>query len=212
MFVLNAPYNGGTHLPDITVVAPVFDDQGEHVLFYTAARGHHADIGGITPGSMPAHSKNVDEEGVLIDNFKLVSKGRFREQEIEAVLRNAQFPARNCEQNIADLKAQVAACKKGILELNQMIGHFGLEVVSAYMQHVQDNAEESVRRVIDRLENGALSNRRWMTAQKLLSKLRWIIKTAVQQSTLRARQNNRTQTSMRRRPLQRLRCFMYFVA
>jgi len=155
MFVLNAPYNGGTHLPDVTVIAPVFDEEGERVLFYTAARGHHADIGGITPGSMPAHSKTVDEEGVLIDNFKLVSEGLFREQEIKDVLLNAQFPARNAKQNIADLKAQVAACNKGIQELNRMIDHFGLDVVSAYMQHVQDNAEESVRRVIDRLEDGS---------------------------------------------------------
>lgn len=152
VFVLNAPYNGGTHLPDVTVVTPVFNETGKELLFFTASRGHHADIGGISPGSMPAHSKTVDEEGVLIDNFKLVAEGHFREEAIRALLTSGDWPARNPEQNIADLKAQVAACEKGAQELLKMVDDFGLEVVSAYMGHVQDNAEEAVRRVIDVLE------------------------------------------------------------
>src|SRR6266480_3953522 len=128
VYVLNAPYNGGTHLPDVTVITPVFDSR--QILFYVGSRGHHADIGGITPGSMPPESKAVEEEGVLIDNFLLV------------------------EQNIADLRAQVAANEKGVQELRRMVEHFGLEVVRAYMRHVQDNAEESVRRVIGVLKDG----------------------------------------------------------
>lgn len=151
VFVLNAPYNGGTHLPDITVVTPVFDE-GADLLFFTASRGHHADVGGISPGSMPAHSKTVEEEGVLIDNFRLVDAGQFREDEIRALLTDGPWPARNPEQNIADLKAQIAACEKGAQELLKMVRQFGLDVVRAYMGHVQDNAEEAVRRVIDVLE------------------------------------------------------------
>ena len=153
VFVLNAPYNGGTHLPDVTVVAPVFDTDNVTRLFYVAARGHQADIGGISPGSMPAHSKTVEEEGVLIDNFKLVDRGTFREAEIRALLSSGRWPARNPDQNIADLRAEIAACEKGTQELRKMVSDFGLEVVEAYMRHVQDNAEESVRRVIGRLEN-----------------------------------------------------------
>lgn len=152
VFVLNAPYNGGTHLPDVTVITPVFDQTGDNLLFYTASRGHHADIGGISPGSMPAHSTNVEEEGVLIDNFKLVDKGHFREAEIRALLIGGPWPSRNPDQNIADLKAQIAACEKGAQELLKMTRDFGLDVVRAYMGHVQDNAEEAVRRVIDVLE------------------------------------------------------------
>jgi 5-oxoprolinase (ATP-hydrolysing) len=153
VFVLNAPYNGGTHLPDVTVVAPVYDEAGRTRLFYTAARGHHADIGGITPGSMPAHSRNVEEEGVLIDNFRIVERGRFREADMRALLTGAKYPARNPEQNLADLRAQIAACEKGAQELRRMVGEFGLDVVEAYMSHVQDNAEEHVRRVITRLRD-----------------------------------------------------------
>jgi 5-oxoprolinase (ATP-hydrolysing) len=153
VFVLNAPYNGGTHLPDVTVVAPVYDEAGRTRLFYTAARGHHADIGGITPGSMPAHSRNVEEEGVLIDNFRIVERGRFREADMRALLTGAAYPARNPEQNLADLRAQIAACEKGAQELRRMVGEFGLDVVEAYMTHVQDNAEEHVRRVITRLRD-----------------------------------------------------------
>lgn len=152
VFVLNAPYNGGTHLPDVTVVTPVFDDAGEELRFFTASRGHHADIGGISPGSMPAHSVNVEEEGVLIDNFKLVDRGKFREEEIRGLLTSGPWPSRNPEQNIADLRAQIAACEKGAQELAKMVEDFGLDVVRAYMGHVQDNAEEAVRRVIDVLE------------------------------------------------------------
>ncbi len=155
VFVLNAPYNGGTHLPDVTVVAPVYDKARRERLFYVAARGHHADIGGISPGSMPAHSRNVEEEGVLIDNFRIVEGGRFRDREIRALLTVAKYPARNPDQNIADLHAQVAACEKGAQELRRMVAEFGLDVVAAYMTHVQGNAEENVRRVIDRLKDAS---------------------------------------------------------
>ncbi|MFT6490753.1 MAG: 5-oxoprolinase (ATP-hydrolyzing) [Parvibaculaceae bacterium] len=155
VFVLNAPYNGGTHLPDVTVVTPVYDAAGKERLFYAAARGHHADIGGITPGSMPAQSKSVDEEGVLIDNFKLVSNGTFHETEMRKLLTDNPYPARNPDQNLADLRAQIAACEKGAQELRKMVDHYGLETVRAYMDHVQDNAEENVRRVIGVLKNGS---------------------------------------------------------
>ncbi len=151
VFALNAPYNGGTHLPDITVVTPVFDDAAKTILFYVAARGHHADIGGIAPGSMTPLATTVQEEGVLIDNFHLVDGGRFREAELIEILTNHQYPVRNAAQNIADLKAQVAANAKGVQELRKMVAHFGLATVEAYMGHVQDNAAESVRRVLDRL-------------------------------------------------------------
>src|SRR5262249_18106702 len=154
VFVLNAPYNGGTHLPDITVVTPVFDETTSEVLFYTASRGHHADVGGITPGSMPPGSRRVEEEGVLIDDFQLVERGRFREAEMRALLASGRHPARNPDQNIADLAAQVAANAKGVEELRRMSRDFGRDVVEAYMRHVQDNAEEQVRRVIDRLRDG----------------------------------------------------------
>jgi len=149
VYVLNAPYNGGTHLPDITVITPVFDETGGRLLFFVGSRGHHADIGGITPGSMPPDSTSVEQEGVLLDNEVLVEKGRFRESEIVALLTGGQWPARNSEQNLADLRAQIAANEKGVKELRKMVEHFGLDVVWAYMQHVQDNAEESVRRVLD---------------------------------------------------------------
>jgi 5-oxoprolinase (ATP-hydrolysing) len=154
VYVLNAPYNGGTHLPDVTVIAPVFDEEGTRILFYVAARGHHADIGGITPGSMPPNSRTVHDEGVLIDNFKLVSEGRLREDAFRALLESGPWPARNPAQNIADLEAQIAACEKGAQELRQMVRQFGLDVVEAYMGHVQANAAESVRRVIDVLKDG----------------------------------------------------------
>ncbi|HUQ77004.1 MAG TPA: hydantoinase B/oxoprolinase family protein [Burkholderiales bacterium] len=153
VYVLNAPYNGGTHLPDVTVITPVFSNHS--VLFYVGSRGHHADIGGITPGSMPPGSKVVEEEGVLIDNFLLVEEGRFRERETIALLRSGRYPVRNVEQNIADLRAQIAANEKGVQELGRMVDQFSLDVVQAYMGHVQDNAEESVRRVIGVLKDGA---------------------------------------------------------
>ncbi|SDG77327.1 hydantoinase B/oxoprolinase family protein [Roseospirillum parvum] len=154
VYALNAPYNGGTHLPDVTVITPVFDEAGEELLFLVASRGHHADIGGITPGSMPPHSRTVEEEGVLLDAVPLVAEGRFLEAEISQTLSSGPWPARNVAQNIADLKAQVAANEKGVTELRRMVGEFTLPVVKAYMGHVQDNAEESVRRVIDRLSSG----------------------------------------------------------
>jgi 5-oxoprolinase (ATP-hydrolysing) len=152
--MLNAPYNGGTHLPDVTVITPVFDDPGREILFYVGSRGHHADIGGVTPGSMPPKSCVIEEEGVLIDNFLLVAEGRLREAETVALLSSGRYPARNVEQNMADLRAMVAANEKGAQELKLMVRHFGLEVVHAYMRHVQDNAEEAVRRVIDVLKDG----------------------------------------------------------
>ncbi len=154
VYMLNAPYNGGTHLPDITVVTPVFNGGAGEILFYVASRGHHADIGGIAPGSMSPRATTIEEEGVLIDDFVLVENGRFREAETLALLTGARYPARNPQQNIGDLKAQVAANARGAAELNRMIEQFGLDVVRAYMGHVQDNAEESVRRLIARLNDG----------------------------------------------------------
>ncbi|MEG4023478.1 hydantoinase B/oxoprolinase family protein [Microcoleus sp. S13C4] len=154
VYVSNNPYNGGTHLPDITVITPVFDPDSSLPLFYVASRGHHADIGGITPGSMPPNSTTVTEEGVLLDNFLLVRKGNFREKELLEILTTGNFPVRNFAQNIADLQAQIAANKRGAEELLKMVEHYGLETVQAYMGFVQDNAEESVRRVIDVLSDG----------------------------------------------------------
>jgi 5-oxoprolinase (ATP-hydrolysing) len=157
VYVLNDPYRGGTHLPDITVVTPVFDHAGDHILFYVASRGHHAEIGGITPGSMPANSTRVEEEGVLIDNWLLVSGGVLRERETLDLLRSAPYPSRNPGTNIADLRAQVAANEKGVEELLAMVDHFGLDVVTAYMEHVRRNAAEAVRRVTSALHDGSYS-------------------------------------------------------
>jgi len=157
VFALNAPYNGGTHLPDITVITPVFDEAEKEILFYVANRGHHADIGGITPGSMPPDSKTLDEEGVVFDNFKLVEAGRFQEKDVLALLASGPYPARNPQQIIADLQAQVAANEKGLRELRRMVEQYGLNVVHAYMGHVQDNAEEQVRRVLDVLKDGGFT-------------------------------------------------------
>ena len=151
VYVLNAPYNGGTHLPDITVVTPVFN--GDEIQFYVASRGHHADVGGMAPGSATPLATHVEQEGVLIDNFKLVDKGHLREEEMIALMSSGKYPCRNPGQNMADLRAQVAANEKGVAELRKMVAHFGQDVVDAYMLHVQDNAEESVRRVIDRLSD-----------------------------------------------------------
>jgi 5-oxoprolinase (ATP-hydrolysing) len=156
-YAINAPYNGGTHLPDITVCTPVFDNAGETLLFWVASRGHHADVGGTTPGSMSPDARSIDEEGVYIDNFRLVEDGRFRGAELMDLLTRAPYPVRNPDQNIADLKAQIAANERGVAEVRQMIDHFGLDVVEAYMSHVQDNAAESVRRVIARLSDGAFT-------------------------------------------------------
>lgn len=155
VFALNAPYNGGTHLPDITVVTPVFDDTRTEILFWAASRGHHADVGGTAPGSMTPLATTVDEEGVLFDNFRIIDRGRFREKELETLLTDHPYPARNPAQNIADLKAQIAANEKGVAELRKMVAHFGLDVVEAYMGHVQDNAAESVRRVLERLPDSS---------------------------------------------------------
>ncbi len=154
VYVLNAPYNGGTHLPDVTVITPVFAEDEESILFYVGSRGHHADIGGRTPGSSPPDSQHIEEEGVLIDNFLLVQEGKLREKETRDLLRSGKFPCRNVNQNIADLVAQIAANETGLRELLKMVNNFGLEVVTAYMQHVQDNAEESVRRVLNVLQDG----------------------------------------------------------
>lgn len=180
VYVLNNPYNGGTHLPDVTVITPVFAPPlvpplakggreeavpplnkgglGGVPLFYVASRGHHADIGGITPGSMPPNSTSVEQEGVLIDNFLLVEQGRFREQELRELLSSSTYPVRNIEQNIADLKAQIAANEKGVQELQRMVQHYSLEIVQAYMGYVQDNAEESVRRAIAVLKDGSFTS------------------------------------------------------
>ncbi|WP_192258462.1 hydantoinase B/oxoprolinase family protein [Mesorhizobium caraganae] len=195
VFALNAPYNGGTHLPDITVVTPVFSlplegrvaaqrpggvlsegtarapstaeatpsggsaatspSRGEEILFYVASRGHHADIGGTAPGSMTPLATTVDEEGVLFDNFRVVDRGKFREAELQTLLTDHPYPARNPHQNLADLKAQIAANEKGVAELRKMVAHFGLDVVEAYMGHVQDNAAESVRCVLERLPDAS---------------------------------------------------------
>ena len=154
VFVLIAPFNGGTDLPDVTVITPVFDKNGKEIIFFVASRGHHADIGGKTPGSGPPDSKHIEEEGVLIDNFKLFDKGIFREQEMRKILSSGKYPCRNVEHNMADLAAQVAANKTGINEINSMIDQFGIETVHAYMNHVQDNAEESIRNAIVNLKQG----------------------------------------------------------
>ncbi|HLA21289.1 MAG TPA: hydantoinase B/oxoprolinase family protein, partial [Pseudolabrys sp.] len=169
VYAINAPYNGGTHLPDITVCTPVFDSptlpspargggkgRGK-ILFWVASRGHHADVGGISPGSMSPNATTIEQEGVYMDNFKLVDRGRFREQELMAALTGAKYPARNPIQNINDMKAQIAANEKGVAELRKMVAQFTMPVVRAYMQHVQDNAAESVRRVIDRLHDSEFS-------------------------------------------------------
>ncbi|HTE14942.1 MAG TPA: hydantoinase B/oxoprolinase family protein, partial [Burkholderiales bacterium] len=157
VYMLNDPYRGGTHLPDITVITPVFDAAGKNLLFYVGSRGHHADIGGITPGSMPPDSRHIDEEGVLITNFLLVKQGRLRESETRDLLAGARYPSRNIEQNLADLRAMIAANQKGVTELARIVAEFGLDVVHGYMRHVQDNAEASVRRVIGALKDGAFS-------------------------------------------------------
>ncbi|NEQ50102.1 MAG: 5-oxoprolinase [Leptolyngbya sp. SIO3F4] len=163
VYISNNPYNGGTHLPDITVITPVFIDLElvdsdrsipTHPLFYVASRGHHADIGGITPGSMPPDSQVIEQEGILIDNFKLIAQGDFRETDITELLLSGPHPVRNVTQNLADLQAQIAANERGVQELQRMVSHYGLNQVQAYMQHVQDNAAEAVRRVIDVLSDG----------------------------------------------------------
>ena len=154
VYMLNDPYHGGTHLPDVTVVTPVFGEAGTSLLFYVASRGHHAEIGGITPGSMPAFSTEVNEEGVVIDNWLLVRDGALREAETMNLLADAPYPSRNPEVNLADLRAQIAANERGVSELRRMVEHFGLDVVHAYMRHVQDNAEEAVRRVLCTLRDG----------------------------------------------------------
>jgi 5-oxoprolinase (ATP-hydrolysing) len=169
VYVLNNPYNGGTHLPDVTVITPVFPTNNPSLtnpsvttsvakpLFYVASRGHHADIGGITPGSMPPTSKTVEEEGVLLDNFQLVEQGHFRENELTELLTSGTYPVRNLAQNIADLQAQIAANERGVQELQRMVKQYSLETVQAYMGHVQDNAEASVRRAIAVLKDGSFT-------------------------------------------------------
>jgi 5-oxoprolinase (ATP-hydrolysing) len=152
---LNNPYNGGTHLPDVTVITPVFDAAGAEILFFLGSRGHHADIGGLTPGSTPPVSRTLEEEGVVIDNFLLVKQGHLREADFRTLLASAKYPARSPDVNVADIKAQVAANEKGVQELQRAVRDYGLDTVRAYMRHVMDNAEESVRRVLDRLQDGA---------------------------------------------------------
>lgn len=157
VYMLNDPYNGGTHLPDITVIKPIFNDDQTEICFYVASRGHHADVGGVTPGSMPSDSCHIDQEGVLLDNIKIVDQGRFCEQEVRAMLLRGSYPVRNVDYNIADLRAQVAACEAGTHALRTITKQYGLDVVQAYMKHVQDNAEECVRRVIEVLSDGEFS-------------------------------------------------------
>jgi 5-oxoprolinase (ATP-hydrolysing) len=154
---LNNPYNGGTHLPDITVITPVFDADGKSIRFFVGSRGHHADIGGITPGSTPPHSHTLEEEGVVIDDFLLVEAGRFREAEFRALLSGARYPARSPDVNVADIKAQVAANERGVQELTRVVDRYGWSTVRAYMRHVMDNAEEGVRRVLQRLPSGSFA-------------------------------------------------------
>ena len=157
VFMLNDPYNGGTHLPDITVVTPVFDEEEKRIIFYTASRGHHADIGGITPASMPPNSTCIEEEGVLINNFQVVKEGQFMEKELHDLLTSGKYPARNPRTNEADFRAQIAANNLGIRELRKLVKHFGLTTVQGYMKHVQNNAEECVRRAIETLKSGSFS-------------------------------------------------------
>ena len=157
VYLINAPYNGGTHIPDLTVCTPVFDKAKRKILFWVASRGHHADIGGIAPGSMSPVATSIEEEGIYIDNFKLVNRGKFREQTLYDLLTKSKYPARNPLQNVNDLKAQIAANEKGVQELHKMVALFGLPVVHAYMGHVQDNADESVRRVIEALHDSEFS-------------------------------------------------------
>ena len=165
---LNNPFNGGTHLPDVTVITPVFDADGRDIMFFVGSRGHHADIGGITPGSTPPVSRTLEEEGVVIDDFLLVDGGHFREAELRALLAGAKYPARSPDVNVADIKAQVAANEKGVQELQRVVALYGWPTVSAYMRHVMDNAEESVRRVIDRIGSGdvRIYDGQWIAAAR----------------------------------------------
>ncbi len=156
VYLSNNPYNGGTHLPDVTAITPVFSSSITPI-FYVASRGHQADIGGITPGSMPPHSKTIEEEGILFDNFLLVESGNFREAAVRGILKNHAYPARNPDQNIADFKAQIAANNRGVQELLKMVEQYQLETVQNYMTFVQDNAEEAVRKAIDVLKDGSFS-------------------------------------------------------
>ncbi|GAB5371188.1 hypothetical protein AAMO2058_001557800 [Amorphochlora amoebiformis] len=163
VFLMNNPYNGGTHIPDVTVITPVFAAEeykkptGEKPLFFVASRGHHQEIGGITPGSVPPFSTNIEEEGVLIDNFHLVDRGTFREKEVIELLTSGKYPTRNVNMNLSDLRAQIAANERGIKEIHKMVHQFTLPVVNTYMKYVQDNAEEMVRKVIDALEAGTFT-------------------------------------------------------
>jgi len=153
-YLLNTPYNGGTHLPDVTVVTPVFAPGGTRLRYVVASRAHHADIGGITPGSMPPTSRTIDEEGVLLDGVRVVARGRFREADVRRLLAASRYPARNPDQNVADLKAQLAANARGIAELDRLGARFGWRTIAAYMRHVQDNAARCVRDAIGRLRDG----------------------------------------------------------
>ncbi|MEN9870391.1 MAG: hypothetical protein RLZZ171_1379, partial [Cyanobacteriota bacterium] len=167
VYLSNNPYNGGTHLPDVTAITPVFPHRGERLfaqesfaqkpIFYVASRGHQADIGGITPGSMPPHSTKITEEGILFDNFLLVAAGNLREDAVREILTNHTYPARNIPQNLADFKAQIAANNRGVTELLNMVANYDLETVQAYMQFVQDNAELAVQKAIATLNNGQFS-------------------------------------------------------
>jgi len=155
VYLSNNPYNGGTHLPDVTAITPVFSEDNQQIIFYVASRGHQADIGGITPGSMPPHSQNIQEEGILFDNFLLVERSILAEKQVREKLANHPYPARNPDQNIADFKAQIAANERGAKELRKMVATYGLDTVQDYMKFVQENAEEAVRRTIKVLQDGS---------------------------------------------------------
>jgi 5-oxoprolinase (ATP-hydrolysing) len=155
VYVTNNPYNGGTHLPDITVITPIFIDQQTTPNFFVASRGHHADIGGITPGSMPPDSTSIEEEGILLDNMCLVKDGKLREKELKQLLTEVTYPVRNYNQNLADLKAQIAANEKGVKELKGLVNKYGLATIKNYMQFIQDNAEQCVKKAIALLKNGS---------------------------------------------------------
>ncbi|MBD2137543.1 hydantoinase B/oxoprolinase family protein [Anabaena sp. FACHB-1237] len=157
VYLSNNPYNGGTHLPDVTAITPIFDIDNQQIIFYVASRGHQADIGGITPGSMPPHSTTIIEEGIIFDNFLLVNQGEFQETAVRKHLLDHPYPSRNPQENIADFKAQIAANERGVKELRNMVQQYGLQTVQTYMQFVQDNAQESVRKAIDVLQNGTFT-------------------------------------------------------
>ena len=195
---LNNPYNGGTHLPDVTVITPVFDEDGKEILFFVGSRGHHADIGGLTPGSTPPDSRVLEEEGVVIDDFLLVEQGRFREAEFRALLGAAKYPARSPDVNVADIKAQVAANETGVQELRRAVREHGLGTVRAYMRHVMDNAEEACAACSTDWATGP-SPTPWTTARPCASRCGWTGRHGARWWTSPAPGSSAATTSTRRR-------------